>query len=80
MTPRTYASPEAFKQALEQRLRSSAKTGADAHHDPQKFDPEFDPGIGADVGVAWSATKKRGPGIAARALKSASANAGRMRV
>ncbi|HQK19684.1 MAG TPA: hypothetical protein PLJ27_19650, partial [Polyangiaceae bacterium] len=27
--PRTYASPEAFKQALEQRLRSSAKTGAE---------------------------------------------------
>lgn len=27
MTPRTYASPEAFKQALEQRLRSSGKTG-----------------------------------------------------
>jgi len=29
MTPRTYASPEAFKQALEQRRRSSAKTGAE---------------------------------------------------
>jgi hypothetical protein len=29
MTVRTYASPEAFKQALEQRLRSSAKTGAE---------------------------------------------------
>ncbi len=29
MTPRTYASPEAFKQALEQRLRSSAKTGTE---------------------------------------------------
>ena len=29
MTPRTYASPAAFKQALEQRLRSSAKTGAE---------------------------------------------------
>lgn len=29
MTPRIYASPEAFKQALEQRLRSSAKTGAE---------------------------------------------------
>lgn len=29
MTPRTYASPEAFKQALEQRLRSSAKAGAE---------------------------------------------------
>src|SRR5690606_10340952 len=29
MTPRTYASPEAFKQALEQRLRSSSKTGAE---------------------------------------------------
>ncbi|MCB9654881.1 MAG: nucleotidyl transferase AbiEii/AbiGii toxin family protein [Deltaproteobacteria bacterium] len=29
MTPRTYASPESFKQALEQRLRSSAKTGAE---------------------------------------------------
>ena len=29
MTPRTYASPEAFKQALEQRLRSSANTGAE---------------------------------------------------
>jgi hypothetical protein len=28
MTIRTYASPEAFKQALEQRLRTSAKTGA----------------------------------------------------
>jgi hypothetical protein len=28
MTPRTYASPEAFKQALEQRLRSSTRTGA----------------------------------------------------
>ena len=28
MTPRAYASPEAFKQALEQRLRSSAETGA----------------------------------------------------
>ncbi|MCC6999856.1 MAG: nucleotidyl transferase AbiEii/AbiGii toxin family protein [Deltaproteobacteria bacterium] len=28
MTMRTYASPEAFKQALEQRLRTSAKTGA----------------------------------------------------
>ncbi|MCU0690303.1 MAG: nucleotidyl transferase AbiEii/AbiGii toxin family protein [Polyangiaceae bacterium] len=28
MNPRTYASPEAFKQALEQRLRLSAKTGA----------------------------------------------------
>ncbi len=29
MTARTYASPEAFKQALEQRLRTSAKTGAE---------------------------------------------------
>lgn len=29
MTIRTYASPEAFKQALEQRLRRSAKTGAE---------------------------------------------------
>lgn len=29
MNPRTYASPEAFKQALEQRLRSSSKTGAE---------------------------------------------------
>ena len=29
MTPRTYASPEAFKQALEQRLRTPAKSGAD---------------------------------------------------
>jgi hypothetical protein len=29
MTPRRYASPEAFKQALEKRLRSSAKSGAD---------------------------------------------------
>lgn len=27
--PRNYASPEAFKQALEQRLRSSATTGAE---------------------------------------------------
>lgn len=27
--PRTYASPEAFKQALEQRLKSSSKSGAD---------------------------------------------------
>jgi hypothetical protein len=29
MTPRAYASPEAFKQALEQRLRGSAQTGAE---------------------------------------------------
>jgi predicted nucleotidyltransferase component of viral defense system len=29
MTPRSYASAEAFKQALEQRLRSSARTGAE---------------------------------------------------
>ncbi|HSK03224.1 MAG TPA: nucleotidyl transferase AbiEii/AbiGii toxin family protein [Kofleriaceae bacterium] len=29
MTIRTYASPEAFKQALEQRLRTSAKVGAE---------------------------------------------------
>lgn len=29
MTPRTYASPEAFKRALEERLRSSASTGAE---------------------------------------------------
>ena len=29
MTPRTYASPEAFRQALEQRLRTSAMTGAE---------------------------------------------------
>ncbi|MBN2192206.1 MAG: nucleotidyl transferase AbiEii/AbiGii toxin family protein [Polyangiaceae bacterium] len=29
MTPRTYSSPEAFKQALEQRLRSATKTGAE---------------------------------------------------
>lgn len=29
MTPRNYASPEAFKQALEQRLRTSAKSGAE---------------------------------------------------
>ncbi len=29
MTPLTYASPEAFKQALEQRLRSATKTGAE---------------------------------------------------
>jgi len=28
MTIRSYASPEAFKQALEQRLRASARTGA----------------------------------------------------
>jgi hypothetical protein len=29
MTPRTYTSPESFKQALEQRLRSRAATGAE---------------------------------------------------
>lgn len=29
MTPRTYTSPEAFKQALEQRLRTSVKSGAE---------------------------------------------------
>ncbi len=29
MTPRTYSSPEAFKQALEQRLRSATKAGAE---------------------------------------------------
>jgi hypothetical protein len=29
MTTRTYASPEAFKQALEQRLRAAAKSGAE---------------------------------------------------
>lgn len=29
MTVRTYASPEAFKQALEQRLRTASRTGAD---------------------------------------------------
>lgn len=29
MTPRTYTSPEAFKQALEQRLRTSAKSGTE---------------------------------------------------
>lgn len=29
MTTRTYASPEAFKQALEQRLRTSARSGAE---------------------------------------------------
>jgi len=29
VTPRTYASPEAFKQALEQRLRASVETGAE---------------------------------------------------
>lgn len=29
MTPPTYASPEAFRQALEQRLRSSANSGAE---------------------------------------------------
>lgn len=29
MTPRTYSSPAAFKQALEQRLRSSSATGGD---------------------------------------------------
>ena len=29
MTLRTYASPEAFKQALEQRLRSAAISGAE---------------------------------------------------
>lgn len=29
MTPRTYASPEAFKQALEQRLRTAARSGAE---------------------------------------------------
>jgi hypothetical protein len=29
MTARIYASPEAFKQALEGRLRSSAKSGAE---------------------------------------------------
>lgn len=28
-SPRTYASPETFKQALEQRLKSSSKGGAD---------------------------------------------------
>ena len=28
MTARTYASPEAFKQAIEQRLRAITKTGA----------------------------------------------------
>lgn len=27
MTPRAYASPEAFKQALEQRLRTATQTG-----------------------------------------------------
>ena len=27
--PRTYASPESFKQALEQRLKTSSKSGAD---------------------------------------------------
>jgi hypothetical protein len=29
VTPRTYGSPEAFKQALEQRLRASVETGAE---------------------------------------------------
>jgi hypothetical protein len=29
LTTRRYASPEAFKQALEQRLRAATKTGAD---------------------------------------------------
>ncbi len=29
MTVKTYASPQAFKQALEQRLRTSSLTGAD---------------------------------------------------
>jgi hypothetical protein len=29
MTPRTYASPEAFKQALEQRLRAASGSGPD---------------------------------------------------
>lgn len=29
MTPRTYSSPEAFKQALDQRLRSATKTGGE---------------------------------------------------
>ncbi len=29
MTFRTYASPEAFKQALEQRLRTATKAGAE---------------------------------------------------
>jgi hypothetical protein len=32
MTIRTYASPEAFKQALEQRLRTSSKAGAEKLH------------------------------------------------
>jgi hypothetical protein len=29
MTVRAYASPEAFKQALEQRLRSATRTGSE---------------------------------------------------
>jgi hypothetical protein len=37
MKPRRYASPEAFKQALEQRLRSSAKNGGELARKRQLF-------------------------------------------
>lgn len=35
MTPRTYASPDTFKQALEQRLQSAAISGAEFARKPQ---------------------------------------------
>ena len=58
MTPRTYASPEAFKQALEQRLRSSAKTGAEFARKRQLL--VFDRCLARVVAVLGDATMLKG--------------------
>jgi hypothetical protein len=58
VTPRTYASPEAFKQALEQRLRSTAKTGAEFARKRQLL--VFDRFLARVVAVLGDATTLKG--------------------
>jgi hypothetical protein len=58
VTPRTYASPEAFKRSLEQRLRSSTKTGAEFARKRQLL--VFDRFLARVVAVLGDATTLKG--------------------
>ena len=58
MTPRTYATPEAFKEALEQRLRSAAPTGAEFARKRQLI--VFDRFLARVVEVLGDATTLKG--------------------
>lgn len=69
MTPRSYASPEAFKQALEQRLRTSAKTGAGLSRNRQLL--VFDRFLARVVEVLGDAVTLKGGLVLERRLERA---------